>query len=136
MDIRNCKSCGAMFQYVGDPVCPKCHEALELKLAEVKDYLKEHEFATVAEVSEEVDVAVKQLHRWVREERLMFAPGVDTGMVCSKCGVPIPSGSMCSKCKEQLKNAFSQANRKEGHYVEQRSTSQSSKERMHLSRYK
>lgn len=106
MDLRNCRMCGRMFQYVGQPVCPGCMKAMEDKLQEVKEYLREHERATVGQVSEELDISVKQIRKWVQEERLMFAPGVDTGLVCSKCGMPVESGSMCKKCKESLKKTL------------------------------
>lgn len=107
MDIRNCRMCGAMFQYVGEKVCPNCKKALDNKLQDVKEYLNEHGGATVMQVSEELDVPVAQLRRWVKEERLMFAPGVDTGVVCEKCGMPIESGHLCKKCAENLKDQLS-----------------------------
>lgn len=106
MDLRNCRMCGRMFQYVGQPVCPGCMKAMEDKLQEVKEYLRENKNATVGQVSEELDISVKQIRKWVQEERLMFAPGVDTGLVCSKCGMPVESGSMCKKCKDSLKKTL------------------------------
>lgn len=135
MDIRNCKICGSMFQYVGNPVCPNCYRELENKLQEVKKYIDEHERVTVMQVSEELDIPVKQIRRWIQEERLMFAPGVDTGLVCSKCGLPIESGNMCAKCKESLKNAFTEASRQaqpRGVYQGERNASAT----MHLSKFK
>lgn len=132
MDIRNCKICGSMFQYVGDKVCPKCKQELEAKLEEVKAYIHEHERVTVSEVSEELNVPVKQIRRWIQEDRLMFAPGVDTGLVCSKCGMPIESGSMCQKCRDNLKHDFEKVGRAvsqpEKHVAKDGA-------RMHLSRY-
>ena len=133
MDIRNCKHCGALFQYNGSSICPKCSKALEKKLVEVKDYLDEHKGATVQQVSEETGVSVKQLHRWVKEERLMFAPGVDTGVVCQNCGTPIASGRLCDRCRERLKNEFEGAGRSA---APSQQTGIDNKARMHLSRYK
>ncbi|MDD5949276.1 MAG: flagellar protein [Lachnospiraceae bacterium] len=135
MDIRNCQICGSMFQYVGNKICPNCAKALENKLQEVKQYIDEHDRVTVMQVSEELDVPVKQIRRWIQEDRLMFAPGVDTGLVCNKCGMPIESGNMCAKCKESLKNAFAEASRQaqpRGVYQDKKNPTAS----MHLSKYK
>ena len=38
MNVRNCKKCGKLFNYVsGAPVCPACKDALEKKFQEVKN---------------------------------------------------------------------------------------------------
>ena len=42
MDVRNCKNCGKMFNYIGKPICPSCEKMLEEKFQEVKEYIKEH----------------------------------------------------------------------------------------------
>ena len=134
MDIRNCRVCGSMFQYVGNRVCPKCTRYLEEQLQEVKAYIEEHKGATVREVSEEFDIPVKQIHRWVQEERLMFAPGVETGIVCQKCGIPIPQGTLCQKCAQSLKNGLNDAIRR-NEPAPKAKPEADAKARMRLSRY-
>lgn len=137
MDIRNCRNCGSMFQYTGDKICPKCKKELEDKLQEVKEYINTHERVTVMQVSEELDVPVKQIRRWIQEERLMFAPGVDTGLVCQKCGMPIESGTMCAKCKDRLKSAFEETSGSSHPQVRSAGPApQSSRGKMHLTRFK
>ena len=42
MDVRNCKNCGKLFQYVGKPLCPACNKKLEDKFFEVRDYIYEN----------------------------------------------------------------------------------------------
>lgn len=133
MDIRNCPMCGNMFQYVGSRVCPNCEKKLEDKLQEVKKYLEENNGASVSKTSEDCDVPVKQLRRWVREERLMFAPGVDTGLVCSQCGRPIASGTMCKECKEKMVKGFSDAGTP-SRTPERRTITPDTKSRMHLTK--
>lgn len=135
MDIRNCKNCGNMFQYVGDKICPKCKTELENKLQEVKKYIDEHDRVTVQVVAEELDVSVKQIRRWIQEDRLMFAPGVDTGLVCSKCGMPIESGTMCKKCKDSLKNAFESAGAQRAVAAAPQMARGKDGAKMHLKRY-
>lgn len=38
MNVRNCKKCGRMFNYVmGQVICPRCKEDQEAKFLEVKN---------------------------------------------------------------------------------------------------
>ncbi len=111
MEVKTCKKCRRMFNYIsGVPLCPNCRERLEEKFRQVKEYLQEHNNASIADVAEECDVEEKQLRQWIREERLVFAKGVDTGVVCERCGRPIPTGRYCEKCKFEvvtdLKSSF------------------------------
>ena len=40
MDVRTCKSCKRIFNYLSGPImCPACIEKLEEKFKEVKDYI-------------------------------------------------------------------------------------------------
>ena len=88
MNVRNCKKCGKLFNYVaGAPVCPACKEALEEKFLEVV---------------ENCEVDPQQVRQWVREERLEFSGDGVTGITCEKCGATIPTGRFCQKCKNEM----------------------------------
>ena len=108
MEIRNCKGCNRLFQHIGGPVlCPACREELENKFTKVKEYIYENRGASITQVSEEMDVPVKQIKQWIREERLVLSDATEAGIVCEKCGHPICSGRFCAKCKTQMANNFS-----------------------------
>lgn len=47
---------------------------------EVKKYVREHPNVDVKELSEEMDVSVRQINRWVREERLVFSDDSPVGL--------------------------------------------------------
>lgn len=55
-------------------------------------------------MSEKLDVSVKQIKQWVREERLAFSEACADGILCEHCGVPIRTGRFCDKCKNQMAN--------------------------------
>lgn len=113
MNVRNCKKCGRLFNYVvGLPVCPSCKDALEGKFQEVKKYIQDNRGATVQQVSEACEVEESQIRQWVREERLVFAEGSVSGIGCEICGVSIVSGRYCDKCKAGLISGLSAAGRK------------------------
>lgn len=107
MEVRNCKECGKLFNYMeGMPICPACSKKLEEKFVKVKEYVYDNPGASINQVAEENDVTVKQIKRWVREERLCFADNSDIGIECEKCGAMIKTGRFCQKCKKQLENSF------------------------------
>lgn len=107
MDVRNCRKCGRMFNYVsGQPICAVCKEKLEEKFQEVKQFVSEHKTATIAMISEECDVDANQIRKWIREERLEFAEDSPIGLPCECCGAIIRSGKYCEKCKNEMANRF------------------------------
>ena len=121
MNVRNCKKCGKIFNYVsGPPICMQCREKLEEKFQEVKDYLDENPHATISRVSEEMDVSTKQIKQWIKEERLSLSEATADGVVCEHCGKPIRSGRYCDKCKMQLQNTLSSAITKPKQYEPQK----------------
>lgn len=110
MDARNCRSCGILFNYIGGvPICASCKKKLEDKFREVKDYLNEHPNATIVEVSEEMEVSVKQIKQWIREERLSLSEATMDGVLCESCGKPIRSGRFCDKCKAKMQSELASA---------------------------
>ncbi len=107
MDLRNCKSCGKMFNYIGKPMCPTCEKNLEDKFQVVKKYVKEHPEAPITVVAEENEVSVNQIKRWVRQERLSFSDASMVGLECEGCGAMIKTGRFCEMCKMTMQNNLS-----------------------------
>ncbi|MDF2539022.1 MAG: hypothetical protein K0S76_2043 [Herbinix sp.] len=107
MDVRNCKGCGRLFNYVsGPPLCPACSKALDTKFEEVKEYVYDHPRVGIQEVSEELEVSVSQIRQWIREERLSFAEDSMIGLECESCGITIKTGRFCKACKDKLAKGF------------------------------
>jgi flagellar operon protein (TIGR03826 family) len=112
MDVRNCKQCGRLFNYIGGQyrnLCPACTRALEDKFMEVKQYIEDNKQAQMNEISEACDVSVRQLEQWVREERLRFSEDSPIGIACEMCGATIKSGRFCEACKSSLANQLDNA---------------------------
>lgn len=108
MDVRNCKGCSRLFNYIGgQQLCPECAKALDLKFDEVRDYVYDHPRAGVQQVAEENDVTVAQIKRWIREERLAFSEDAQVGLECEGCGKMIRTGRFCEICKTKYINGFS-----------------------------
>lgn len=113
MEVRNCKGCNRLFQYLGGPViCPACKEELEKKFAEVKEYIYKNPGASITQVSEANDISVKQIKQWVREDRLVLSTPSPDGVLCEQCGTPICSGRFCASCKSKLAETLGSAIKK------------------------
>lgn len=112
MDVRNCRKCGALYNYIGGSyknLCPKCIRELEDKFDVVKNYIRDNPNASIAMVSQECDVHPEQIQRWVREERLVFSKDSPIGIPCESCGTTIKSGRFCDKCRTEMGNQFASA---------------------------
>lgn len=107
MNVRNCRSCGRIFNYVMGPIiCPVCNEALEKKFQLVKEYIREHKDVKIHQVAEDCDVSTNQIQQWLREERLELVEGSAISLHCENCDAPIASGRFCEKCKQEVVSGF------------------------------
>ncbi len=113
MDVRTCKKCGNLFNYLsGPPLCPKCRDEMEKKFHEVKEFIRENPNANINEIAQENEVPVAQIQQWVREERLEFTEGSAITLSCESCGASIRTGRFCEKCKGNMSNALNSAFKK------------------------
>ncbi len=116
MNVKNCRKCGKLFNYVsGSQVCPVCRDELEKIFQKVKKYIQENRGATIDQVVEECEVDAAQIRQWVREERLEFSGDGATGITCEKCGATISTGKYCQKCKNEMAANLSGVLPKEDH---------------------
>ena len=107
MNIKNCRNCGKMFNYITGPViCPNCREAVEAKFQEVKQYIRDHKGVGIAEVSEACSVDPNQIRQWLRDDRLEVTEDSALMLNCEGCGAPIRSGRYCDRCKANMANTF------------------------------
>lgn len=103
MNVRNCRNCGSIFNYVSGPVtCPSCREKLEEKFQEVKEYIRGNKGAGIAEVAEACEVDPGQIRQWLREERLELSAESAIQLACESCGKAIRSGKFCEKCNANM----------------------------------
>jgi len=98
-DIRNCKNCGRIFNYLGKPICPDCVKADEDDFKRVKEYLYKYPGTSMTKVVEELGVTMQQIKRYLREGRLEIV-GDDPNIIlsCELCGKSIKTGRFCDLC--------------------------------------
>ena len=114
MDVRNCRKCGKIFNYVigGPKICPQCQQQLEEDFQKVKQYISDNPNTTMFATAEACEVDVNQIKEWLRQERLTLSSSAGAELVCESCGTPIMSGRFCDKCKNQVANELQNAIRK------------------------
>lgn len=124
MDVRSCRKCKRLFNYVVGPhICPACREEMEKLFSEVKKYIQENPSSGIMEVSQEFDIDPMQITKWIREERLQFADSVAIGLECERCGANIRSGKYCDRCKLEMTKSFNAAINKPGTAASSQSSS-------------
>jgi hypothetical protein len=124
MEVKVCKNCRRLFNYIyGPELCSDCARLVtdsssevpkvekknafkslfmeeEQKLDQVKDYVLNHPGATVVQIAEANEVSANQLLDWVREDRLEFSDDSEYAWFeCATCGIKIKSGRYCFKCR-------------------------------------
>jgi len=69
----------------------------------VKEYIYDNPGATISEVSQETEVSVEKIMRFLREERLEIkSENSNLVLGCERCGRSINSGRFCENCKGQI----------------------------------
>lgn len=131
MNVKNCRGCGRLFNYIAGPfLCPVCREGMEKKFHLVKEYIRENPGAGIQQVSEECEVETSWINQWLREERLELTEGSPLMLTCMSCGELIRSGKYCEKCKLNIANGFKSAMRGQKPQVEYPSQRRSADSRM------
>ena len=103
MEVRNCKQCNKVFNYIGGvPICPECVKKSEDKFEDVKKYIYDHPRCGMQEVATEMEISIAQIRKWLREERLSFSEDSDIALSCEKCGKKILTGRYCKACKDTM----------------------------------
>lgn len=110
MEVRNCKNCGRLFNFIGGAyrnLCPACVDMMEDRFVEVKKYIEDNPHCTINDITDAIDVSARQIEKWIREDRLFFADDSPIGIDCEKCGAMIKSGRFCPACKSDMENQMS-----------------------------
>ena len=108
--ISNSKGCGRIFNVLSDEqYCPNCQKKMDEKFDIVKRFVEDNPNVPVETVAKETDTSMKQINRWIREERLSFSPDSSYGIPCENCGRMIRTGRFCDECKTKLTNTLRSA---------------------------
>ncbi|MCL6517454.1 TIGR03826 family flagellar region protein [Alicyclobacillus sp.] len=102
MPIANCKRCGRLFNKIRRDICPACVAEEDKAFDIVRQYLREHRDATMAQVSEETGVGVDLIISMIQDGRLMLRDNPNLHYPCERCGKPTRAGRFCPACTKEL----------------------------------
>ncbi len=103
MSLVNCPRCGHVFPQPSPSVvlCPACLKREEEDYKKVFQFFAEKPSATAQEIASETGVDLKEIFRFIRENRLQLVKA-DAALKCEQCGAPIRNGKYCDKCRKKL----------------------------------
>jgi flagellar operon protein (TIGR03826 family) len=102
MNIVNCPRCGKIFARGMKDICPQCAREIDQEYETCVKYLRENKGATIHEVSNETEVSVKQITKFIKEGRISLYNAPNMGYPCEVCGIVIREGGMCEECRKRL----------------------------------
>ncbi|NPV91566.1 MAG: flagellar protein [Firmicutes bacterium] len=134
MDFRNCPVCGSLFRYVSRYMCPACIEAEEKEFVTVRQYVRDHEGATISAVSEATGISEEKIIRFLKDGRLVSRGLVLEGqLACERCGKPVAEGNMCDTCRADIFRDISRVKGSEREAPPPTPKDLGSRNRMHIS---
>jgi flagellar operon protein (TIGR03826 family) len=102
MDLSYCPRCSKLFAKGLRDVCNNCIQAIEKEYETVHTYLKENKGANIQQVSDDTEVPVKQITKFIREGRISTSNMPNMSIPCEVCGLPIRESNMCDSCRSKL----------------------------------
>ncbi|SDC38115.1 flagellar operon protein TIGR03826 [Paenibacillus sp. UNCCL117] len=113
LKVANCPSCGQVFQKNLRNLCQGCQRAVDADFTACSDYLRKAHKATTSELSEATGVSLRQIHAFIKENKLpaTFYPGLT--YPCSSCGAGVRKGHLCTSCSVRLTAEIRQMRDKE-----------------------
>lgn len=98
-ELRICERCKRTYTSNGfHRVCPSCLEHDEYDFNKIKVYLDENPCAKIIEVVSALDMSLKKIKRYLRENRLEIIEADNQFLFCESCNKPIRSGRHCKLC--------------------------------------
>lgn len=103
MNLSNCSRCGRVFARPpgASEICPSCVKENDDNYHKIFEFFSREPSATAQEIANETGIDIKEIYRYVRENRLKLLHS-DGVVVCEACGCPIVVGKICDDCRFKL----------------------------------
>jgi flagellar operon protein (TIGR03826 family) len=115
LNIANCPRCGKVFAKGMKDICPLCVKEIDEEFDRCSKYLKENRGTTLQELSDATEVPIKQITRFIIENRLIIDKAPNMGYPCEICGNPIREKYVCDSCRQRLSRDVAEIIEKEQH---------------------
>ncbi len=119
LNVGNCPTCGKVFAKGTRTVCPACHNEIERQFVLCEKYLRENRKANLQELSDETEVPIKLITRFIKEGRISVYNSPNLHINCDVCGQPMTGGAMCYNCRHRLSHDVLNAAKQESAKIEE-----------------
>ena len=103
--LKNCANCGKMFVAMRtETLCRECKIIEEEKEREVLDYVRDHQGASIPEVTEAMGVTEKFIKNMINKGMFANIQRQNMTYPCAACGKPIKHDTYCTDCLAKLRN--------------------------------
>ncbi|MFC4303445.1 TIGR03826 family flagellar region protein [Cohnella boryungensis] len=102
MNLTYCPKCGKLFSKSFREVCNNCYQQLEKDYERCAEHLRKNRGMDIQQLSEETEISIKQITKWVREGRISMMDAPNLSYPCESCGTLIREGHLCESCKKRL----------------------------------
>jgi flagellar operon protein (TIGR03826 family) len=102
MNVEYCPRCNRLYARNQFGVCPKCLKEIEAQYEACVKYLRENRGCTIQELSDETEVPIKQITKFIRDGRISLANMPNMSYPCEVCGTEIREGHICDSCRSKL----------------------------------
>lgn len=109
MPIANCKRCGRIYNRIRRDICSDCIVQEDRAFHIIRDYLREHRDAALAEVALETSVDAELIIDMIRDGRLILRDNPNLFYECERCGNPTQVGRYCANCTKELSASLTHA---------------------------
>lgn len=101
--LANCSDCGKLYVRTIRDICPDCHAHIEKQYEAVHQYLRKQENrrANMTQVSEDTGVSVRQISKFIIQNRISLADFPNMGYPCQSCGGMSKDGTLCKACQKE-----------------------------------
>lgn len=114
LNVGNCSKCGKL--YAKNPihdVCPACLKEIDKMYEKVAQHLRDNRGCTIQQLSDETEVPVRQIVRFIREGRISIMNMPNMNYPCEACGEPIRESHICENCRKKLTKDYQNLNEDE-----------------------
>ncbi|MCD9022301.1 flagellar protein [Cohnella silvisoli] len=110
MNLVYCPRCNKLYAKTIREMCNNCYNELEKDYERCVQYLRENKGLNIQQLSDDTEISIKQITRWIREGRISLLNAPNLSYPCETCGTLIRDGHMCDSCKARLQRDVRNAN--------------------------
>jgi uncharacterized C2H2 Zn-finger protein len=98
IEFDNCPRCGAIYQRNYRKLCNKCVSVIENEYKKCNDYLHRYSKTTIEEMSNDLEISINRIIRFIKERRLFIEQAPNFFYPCRFCYEGIKRGYLCRNC--------------------------------------